>query len=61
MARIGRPRKGDEAMPQRTVRMDDTTWDRVGKAATEDGTTRSDVIRDATIEHLDKRDAERGE
>lgn len=59
MARIGRPRKGDEALPQRGVRIDDATWKRVGKAAEEDGTTRSEVVRKAVVEHLDRRDSER--
>jgi len=44
-------------MPQRGIRMDDETWDRVGRAAEEEHTTRSAVIRRAVVEHLDRRDA----
>jgi len=58
MARIGRPRTGE--MPQRGIRMDDETWDRVGRAAEEEHTTRSAVIRRAVVEHLDRRDAGQG-
>lgn len=58
--RIGRPRTGDEPLRQRQVRMDDATWRRVEQAAEEDGITNSAVVRQAVVEHLDRRDAERG-
>jgi metal-responsive CopG/Arc/MetJ family transcriptional regulator len=56
MTRIGRPRIGDEPQETRSVSMDGETWKRVDRAAQEDGTTRSAVIRQAVTEHLDKRD-----
>ena len=59
MARIGRPRIGDEPQETRSVSMDRETWERVDRAAQEDGTTRSAVIRQAVTEHLDQRDQER--
>jgi len=40
--------------------MDDATWRRVEQAAEEDGITNSAVVRQAVVEHLDRRDAERG-
>lgn len=54
MARIGRPRIGDEPQVTRSVSMDKKTWDRVDDAAKEKQVTRSAVIRDAVNEHLDK-------
>jgi len=60
MARIGRPRIGDEPQETRSVSMDRETWERVDRAAQEDGTTRSAVIRQAITEHMDERDQQRG-
>lgn len=40
--------------------MDDETWSRVEKAAKDEGTTNSAVVRRAVVEHLDKLDHERG-
>lgn len=60
MAKIGRPKKdGSEVQQSHTVRMPGRTWKRVDKAAQEDGTSRSAVVREAVVEHLDRRDAER--
>ena len=52
--RPGRPATGRD--PVRGVRIDDVTWQRVEKAAEEDNTTSSAVVRRAVTEHLDKRD-----
>lgn len=60
MARIGRPRSGDEPLPQRAIRMDGKTWDRLGDAAKEGKTSRSAIIRDAVTKHLDEQDQKRG-
>jgi predicted DNA-binding protein len=49
-----RPRTGET--PIRRVRIDDKTWDRVERAAEEDGKTASGVVREAVTEHLDRRD-----
>lgn len=58
MARIGRPSK-DDSMKNRSVRIDDKTWDRLDRAAKEDGTDKSAVVRKAVNEHLDSRDGRR--
>jgi predicted DNA-binding protein len=54
----GRPATGQDRT--RGVRIDDETWSRVEKAAKDEGTTNSAVIRRAVVEHLDKLDHERG-
>jgi len=45
----------EEPSSNRNVRIDDKTWKRVEKAAAEDKTTSSAVVRKAVVEHLDKR------
>jgi hypothetical protein len=51
--RRGRPATGRD--PVRSVRIDDGRWSKVGEAAEEDGTTKSEVVKRAIDEHLDRR------
>jgi Ribbon-helix-helix protein, copG family len=60
VAKIGRPRKDEGDVQQsHTIRMPGSTWARVDQAAQEDEVSRSEVVRRAVAEHLDRRDAER--
>lgn len=56
--KLGRPATGQDRV--RGIRIDDETWGRVEKAAKEDNTTNSNVVRRAVTEHLDRRDNESG-
>ena len=53
-----RPRTGET--PRRFIRIDDERWSKVRKAAAEDGTTSTEIVKRAIDEHLDRRDQEHG-
>jgi hypothetical protein len=49
----GRPATGRD--PVRSIRIDDDRWGKVTKAAEDDDTTNTEIVKRAIDEHLDKR------
>jgi predicted transcriptional regulator len=50
---MARPRTGET--PVRHIRIDDERWGKVKKAAEEDNTTSTEIVKRAIDEHLDRR------